>query len=146
MLQTVPDVLSPFSACSDFWWLNHMSPDNQNESESHSVVSNCLQPHGLYSPWNSPGQNNGVDSHSLLKGSSQLRDWVQVSCIAGGFFTSWVTREAQEYWIGQPIPSPADLPDPGIKPGSPALQVDSLLAELPGKPPDNQGSIQKMEA
>ena len=37
-------------------------------SESHSVVSNSLQPHGLYSPWNSPGQNTRVGSHSLLKG------------------------------------------------------------------------------
>ena len=32
-------------------------------SESHSVVSNSLQPHGLYSPWISPGQNTGVGSH-----------------------------------------------------------------------------------
>ena len=39
-----------------------------------------------------------------------------------------------EYWSGSPIPSPADLPDPGIEPGSPALQADSLPAELPGKP------------
>ena len=31
--------------------------------------------------------------------------------------------------------SPADLPDPGIEPGSPELQEDSLPAELPGKPP-----------
>ena len=36
------------------------------ESESHSVVSNSLQPHGLYSPWNSPGQNIEVGSLSLL--------------------------------------------------------------------------------
>ena len=39
-----------------------------------------------------------------------------------------------EYWSGSPIPSPADLPDPGIEPGSPALQADSLPAVLPGKP------------
>ena len=39
----------------------------------------------------------------------------------------------QGYWSGLPIPSPGDLPDPGIKPGSPALQADSLLTELPGK-------------
>ena len=37
-------------------------------SESHSVVSNFLWPHGLYSPWNSPGQNTGVGSLSLLQG------------------------------------------------------------------------------
>ena len=37
-------------------------------SESHSVVSNSSQPHGLYSPWNCPGQNTGVGSLSLLHG------------------------------------------------------------------------------
>ena len=35
---------------------------------SHSVMSNSLRPHGLYSPWNSPGQNTGVGSLSLLQG------------------------------------------------------------------------------
>ena len=38
------------------------------KSESHSVVSDSLQSHGLYSPQNSPGQNTGVGSHSLLQG------------------------------------------------------------------------------
>ena len=33
-----------------------------------------------------------------------------------------------EYWSGQPIPSPVDLPNQGIEPGSPASQVDSLLS------------------
>ena len=42
--------------------LNHL------ESESCSVMSNSLWPHGLYSPWNSPGQNTGVGSLSLLQG------------------------------------------------------------------------------
>ena len=40
----------------------------------------------------------------------------------------------QEYWSGLPFPPPRDLPNPGIEPGSPALQADSLQAELPGKP------------
>ena len=35
-------------------------------------------------------------------------------------------REPQEYWSGYPIPSPGELPNPGTKPGSPALQADSL--------------------
>ena len=39
-----------------------------SESESRSVVSDSLQPHGLYSPWNSPGQNTGVGSFSLFQG------------------------------------------------------------------------------
>ena len=52
-------------------------------------------------PWNiqsmdSPGQNTGVSSLSLLQGIFPT----QGSCIAGGFFTSWATREAQEYWSG----------------------------------------------
>ena len=37
----------------------------------------------------------------------------------------------QEYWSGLPFPSSSDLPDPEIKPGSPALQADSLLSEPP---------------
>ena len=39
----------------------------------------------------------------------------------------------QEYWSGLPFPSPGDLPNPGIEPRSPALQVDSLPSEPPGK-------------
>ena len=40
----------------------------------------------------------------------------------------------QEYWSGLSFPSPGDLPDPGIEPGSPALQADSLLTEPHGSP------------
>ena len=40
----------------------------------------------------------------------------------------------QEYWSGLPFPSPGDLPDPGIKPRSPALQADSLSSKPSGKP------------
>ena len=44
------------------------APTEMSESESHSVVFNSLRPHGVYSPGNSPGQNTGVDSLSLLQG------------------------------------------------------------------------------
>ena len=40
----------------------------------------------------------------------------------------------QEYWSGQPFPSPGNLSNPGIEPRSPALQADSLPCEPPGKP------------
>ena len=40
----------------------------------------------------------------------------------------------QECWSGLPFPSPGNLPNPGIEPGSPALQADTLLSEPPGKP------------
>ena len=49
----------------------------------------------------------------------------------------------QEYWSGLPCPPLGDLPDPGIEPTSPtspALQVDSLTAEPPGKPPSCQNT------
>ena len=39
----------------------------------------------------------------------------------------------QEYWSGLPFPSPVELPDPRIEPGSPALQADALTSEPPGK-------------
>ena len=40
----------------------------------------------------------------------------------------------QEYWSGLPFPSPGVLPDPGIEPGSPALEADAITSEPPGKP------------
>ena len=40
----------------------------------------------------------------------------------------------QEYWSGLPFSSPGDLPDPGIEPGSPALQADAFQSEPPGNP------------
>ena len=62
------------------------------ESEDHSVVSNSLRPPGLYSPWNSPGQNTRVYSVEACPFSSRSftpRDRTRVSCIARGFFTNW---------------------------------------------------------
>ena len=65
------------------------------DSESHSVLSDSLWPHGLDSPWNSPGQNTRVGSLSLLQ---------------------------------------RIFPTQGIKPRALAFQINSLPAELPGKP------------
>ena len=65
---------------------------------------------------------------------------VAQSCL---FATPWtVAHQAplsmefsrQEYCSGLPFPSPGDLSNPGIKPGSPALQADSVPSEPPGKP------------
>ena len=69
-----------------------------------------------------------------------------VSCIRLFAVPSTVALQAslsmrfsrQGYRSGLPFPSPGDLPDPGIKPGSPALQADTLLSEPPG-----QQSLQK---
>ena len=65
------------------------------ESENHSVVSNSLRPHGLYTV-------HGILQARIMEWaafsgvSSQFRDRTQVSCTAGGFLTSWATREDRE--------------------------------------------------
>ena len=64
-------------------------------SESRSVMSDSLRSHGLYSPWNSLGQNTGVGSLSLFQGSSEPRDRTQISRVAGEFFTSWVQQASK---------------------------------------------------
>ena len=51
-----------------------------------------------------------------------------------GLYTLFMEFSRLEYCSGLPFPSPRDLPNPGIEPRSPALQVDSLLFEPPGKP------------
>ena len=104
------------------------------ESQSCSVVSDSLRPHGLYSPWNSLSQNTGMGSLSLLQeifptqgsnpGLLHCRQILYQLSHKG----SLRTRE----WVAYPFS--VDLPDPGIKPGSPALQVDSLPTELSGSP------------
>ena len=70
-----------------------------SESVSHSVVSNSLWPHGLYSP---PGSSaHGIIQARIWvaipssRGSSWPRDRTRLSCIVGRFFTIWAIREAQ---------------------------------------------------
>ena len=93
-----------------------------------------LPPHGLNSRWNFPGQNTGAGT------LSHLQEFFPTQGSNPGLpHYRWIlyqlsTREAQEHWNGWPIPSPADLSNPGMEPGSPALQADSLLTELSGKP------------
>ena len=47
-------------------------------------------------------------------------------------------KKKKEHWSGFQFPSPGDLPDPGLKPRSPARQADSLPTELSGKPKLNR--------
>ena len=67
----------------------------KSKSESCLVMSDSLQAHGIL-------QARILDwvAFPFSRGSSQPRDRTQVSHIAGGFFTNWATREAQEYWSG----------------------------------------------
>ena len=118
------------------------------ESESHSVVSNSLQPHGPYSPWNSSGQNTGVGSLSLLQGifPTQGLNPGLPHCRQILYQLSHKTSSRILEWVA--YPSPADLPNPELEPGSSALQVDSLPTELSRKaePPGKTLYIVYVEA
>ena len=122
----------------DSLWVHEDSPDMNTGVGCHAILegvfptqgSNPGLPHCRQIVYHlnhqgSPRIQKWV-AYAFSRESLQLRDWTQVSHIAGRLFTSWAIREAQEYWSGYPIPSPADLHDPGIKLGSPAPEVDSL--------------------
>ena len=104
-----------------------------SESESGSFVSNPLGPHGLYSQWNSPGQNTGVCSLSLLledlpnPGIEPRSPTLQANSLP-----SEPQGKPKNTGVGS-LSFSRDLPNPGIEPGSPALQADSLPTELSGK-------------
>ena len=94
-----------------------------------------LQPVRLLCLWDSPGKSTGAGFHALLQGIFPVqgsnpglphcrRILYCLSHQGSSRILEWVLT----------IPSPGDLPNPGIKPGSPAWQEDSLPAELPGKP------------
>ena len=74
-------------------------------------------------------------SHYLTYSESLSRVWLSaiVWTVAHQAPRS-IVFSRQEYWSGLPCPSPGDLPDPGIEPVSPALQVNSLPTQAPRKP------------
>ena len=85
---------------------------------SHSVMSNSLQPHGLWSarllqPWDPPGKNTGAGCHFLLQGSYQPRDGTHVSCI------SCTGRQILYHWATWEV----TLPWPQFNPVSLSLSV-----------------------
>ena len=100
------------------------------------VVSDTLQP-----PWTVAHQ--APLSVGILQAS--ILEWVAIPSSRhrtqgsnpGLLHYRWILyclshQGSPRIWSGQPVPSPGDLPDPGIKPGNLALQADSLPAELPG--------------
>ena len=92
-------------------------------------MSDSLRSHGLYSPWNSAGQNTGVGSLSLLQGIFPTQG-LNPGLPHCGWILYQLSHKGSPRILEWLIPSPADLPDPGIEPGSPALQTDSLPTEL----------------
>ena len=72
-----------------------------------------------------------------------MSEWMKLLSRVRFFVTPWTLAyqappsmglSRQEYSSGVPFPSPGDLPNPGMEPGSPAFQADALTSEPPGKP------------
>ena len=114
----------------------------KSESQSHTVISDSLRlwTIALQAPlsmWILQATILEWVARPSSRGSSQPWDWTQVSHTAGGFFTVWATRKAHVYWSGYTIPSPRDLPDPGIEMGFSALQADSSPLNYQERPSVN---------
>ena len=71
-----------------------------------------------------------MESHSVV--SNSATPWTVAYQATPSMGFSW-----QECWSGFPFPSPEDLPNPGIEPGSPTFQADALLFEPLGKPSES---------
>ena len=83
-----------------------------------------------------------LPSHIQEEVNIYFNSEVKSLSLARLFATLWIVAyqalpsmgySRQEYWSGLPFPSPGDLPNPGIEPGSPALKADTLTSEPPGK-------------
>ena len=103
------------------------------ESESHFMVSDSLRPHGLYNPWNSPGQNTKVGSLSLLRGiiPTQVSNPGLPHCRQILYQLSHKGSPRTLEWVTYPFSSRSCQSRNWT--GSPALQVDSLPTELSWK-------------
>ena len=88
----------------------------------------------LHALFDSPGQNTGVGSLSLLQGIFPIQGSNPGLLHCRRILYQLSHKQSPRILECVPIPSPADLPYPGIKMGSPALKVISLPTELWGKP------------
>ena len=95
----------------------------KSESESRSVMSGSLRPHGLYMGW-----------HSLLQGIFPTQGSNPGLPRCGQILYQLSHKRSPRILEWVAFPSPGDLPNPGIEPRSPTLQADSLPAEPQAKP------------
>ena len=101
------------------------------KTESHSVVSDSLRPHGLYNSWNSSGQNTGVGSLSLLQGIFPAQGLNSGFLYCRQILYQLIHKGNPRIleWVVSLSLLQGTLPDPGIKLGSLALQADSFPTE-----------------
>ena len=106
---------------------------------SRSDMSGSLQPMDCRQPssfvcGDSPSNNTRMGCCALLQGIFPIQIKLRSPQLQADSLPFEPQAKIQEYWSGQLIPSLGDLPHPGIELGSPALQENSLPAELPGNP------------
>jgi len=111
----------------------HIRHIPRSETESGSEMSNSLQLHGLYSPWNSPGQNTGVGSFSLLQGifPTQGSNLGLPLCRQILHQLSHQGSPRILEWVAYPFSSGSSRPRNQTRVS--CMQVDSLPANLSGK-------------
>ena len=124
------------------WKTRVKSLDREDPLEKEMVTHSSIRSWEI--PWTEkPGKLQSTGSQRV--GHDWVTElnwkWKWSCCGVQLFATPWtVAHQAppsmgfsrQEYWSWLPFPSPGDLPDPGIKPRSPALQADALTSEPPG--------------
>ena len=121
-MNVYPGYYRMFSSIPDFYPLNTPVATPRAVlfcgllTQSCPTLCNPMGPTGLLCPKDSPGKNTGVGCHALLP----------------GIFPTQGSNPGKLEWVAYPFSG--HLTDPGIKPGPPALQADSLPALLPGKP------------
>ena len=101
-------------------------------------MSNCLQPHGVYSPWNSPGQNTGVGSllQETFPSPGDLPNpgiEPRSPKLQADSLPAEPPGKPKDTGVGSLSLLQGNLPDAGIELGSPALQTNFLPTELTGK-------------
>jgi len=133
-------VLSRVWLCAILWTIAHQASLSLGLSREECWSGlPCPPPGDLPDPGNEP-RSPALQADSFPLSHQSKVKWLRRARL---FVTPWTVAyqalpsmgfSRQDYWSGLPFPSPGDLLNPGIEPGSPALQADALPYEPPGKP------------
>ena len=127
----MPNSCNPMDCSLPGFSVHGDSPDKNTGVGCHGLLQGIFPTHG-----SNPGllhcrqilyhlSNKGIPKNVLSVQFSSVQSLSRVRVFAA----PWNVLSRQEYWSGLPFPSPGDLLDPGIKPGSPAFQADTLTSE-----------------
>ena len=127
-LSRILSLCDPMDCSTPGFPVHHRVPELA-QTQVHWVGDVILPSH----PLSSPSPPKPFKAKLKVKSLSRVRFFATPQTVAYQAPPS-MGFSRQEYWSGLPFPSPEDLPNPGIEPGSPTLQADTLPSEPPGKP------------